>query len=217
MAHYVQFAPTFDPVLLTKLLALGIEKKEDPVLVQVMSAFGRRYGDAPEGLIEAILLPAVEYFTERQDARWINLVWFLPAERSPLVALTADQTDLVLQSLVHLRRIESRAERVLGLMAKSQPMKVFDFFGERLKHAASREDDDSYEDVPHQFHGLQKSFADMADHAVRTVRQWFVSGVLCSSFAVDDSWRAAFRIFRRPSAKSFSRMPRPASAKISSS
>jgi len=27
-------------------------------------------------------------------------------------------------------------------MAKSQPAKVFDFFGERLKNAASREDDD---------------------------------------------------------------------------
>ena len=176
MAHYVQFAPEFDPALLRKILALGIKRKEDPVLVQVMSAFGRRYGDAPEGLIETIFLPAIEYFTERRDARWINLVWFLPEERSPLCALTAEQMDAVLKSLVHLRQIESHAERVLGLMAKSRPEKVFDFFGERLAYAASREDDDSYEEIPFHFHGLEKSFANIADHAVSTVREWFVSG-----------------------------------------
>ena len=176
MAHYVQLAPKFDPALLRKILALGIKREEDPVLVQVMSAFGRRYADDPDGLIETIFLPVIEHFTERCDARWINLVWFLPQERSPLVTLTAGQTDVVLRSLVHLRRIESHAERVLGLMAKSQPEQVFDFFGERLAYAASREDDDSYEEIPFQFHGLEKSFANIADHAVSRVREWFVSG-----------------------------------------
>jgi hypothetical protein len=141
-----------------------------------MSAFGIRYGDAPEGLIEAIFLPAIEYFTERRDARWINLIWFLPQERSPLSALTAGQTDVVLRNLVHLRRIELHAERVLGLMAENQPEKVFDFFGERLQHTESRDEDDSYEDVLFQFHGLEKSFANIADHAVNMVRKWFVSG-----------------------------------------
>jgi ppGpp synthetase/RelA/SpoT-type nucleotidyltranferase len=176
MAHYVQLAPEFDPALLRKILALGIKRREDPVLVQVMSAFGRRYADAPDALIETILLPAIDYFTERRDARWINLVWFLPQERSPLSALTAEQTDILLRSLVQLRRIESHAERVLGLMAKSHPEKVFDFFGERLAYAASREDDNSYEEIPFQFHGLEKSFASIADHAVGKVREWFVSG-----------------------------------------
>jgi ppGpp synthetase/RelA/SpoT-type nucleotidyltranferase len=176
MAHYVQLAPEFDPALLRKILVLGIKRKEDPVLVQVMSALGRRYADAPNGLIETIFLPAIEYFTERRDTRWINLVWFLPQERSPLCALTPEQTDIVLRSLVHLRRIESHAERVLGLIAKSQPEKVFDFFGERLAYAASRADDDSYEEIPFQFHGLQKSFANIADHAAPKVRGLFVSG-----------------------------------------
>jgi hypothetical protein len=40
----------------------------------------------------------------------------------------------------------------------------------------SREDDDSYEEIPFQFHGLEKSFANIADHAVSRVREWFVSG-----------------------------------------
>jgi len=176
MAHYLQFAPEFAPALLCRILALGIKRKEDAVLVQVMSAFGRRYGDAPEGLIETIFLPAIEYFTERRDARWVNLVWSLPKERSPLCALTAGQTDAVLKSLVHLRQIESRAERVLGLIAKSQPAKVFDFFGERLAHAVVRQDDGNYEEIPFHFHGLEKSFAGIAGHAVARVRPLFASG-----------------------------------------
>jgi len=176
IAHYVQLAPEFDPALLQKVLALGIKREEDPVVVQVMAAFGRRYADAPEGLIETIFLPAIEYFTERRDGRWINLVWFLPKERSPLCALTPDQMDIVLKSLVHLREIDTHADRVLGLMAKSQPEKVFDFFGERLSYAASQTDDDRYEEIPFQFYGLEKRFTSITDHAVSTVRQWFASG-----------------------------------------
>jgi hypothetical protein len=74
-----------------------------------------------------MFLPAVEYFDERRDARWINLIWFLPQERSPLGALTPAQTDVVLKSLLHLGQVESHAERILGLLAQSQPEKVFDY------------------------------------------------------------------------------------------
>jgi hypothetical protein len=52
---------------------------------------------------------------------------------------------------------------------------VFDFFGARLAHAASWEGDDTYEAVPFQLYGLEKSFANIAEHAVSTVRQWFVT------------------------------------------
>jgi hypothetical protein len=143
MAHYLQLALEFDPALLGKILALGIKRKDDGVLVQVMLTFARRYSDAPEGLIEAIFLPAIAYFTERGDARWINLVWLLPEERSPISSLTPAQTDIVLKNLLHLRRIESHAERVLALLTKNHPEKVFDFFGERLTYAASCEDEDA--------------------------------------------------------------------------
>jgi hypothetical protein len=177
MAHYVQLAPQFDPILLQRILALGLKRKEDHVVVGVVAAFGRRYSEAPEGLVEAVFMPAVEYFRERHDARWINLVWYLRTEQSPLCDLTAAQTGIVLRSLVYLRQIESHVERVLGLLAKSQPEKVFDLFGERLKYASTREEDDGgYEEIPSPFYGLEKSFANIADHAVSTVRQWFVSG-----------------------------------------
>jgi hypothetical protein len=65
---------------------------------------------------------------------------------------------------------------VLALLAKGQPERVFDFFGARIDYAASRaQDDDRYEEIPHPFHGLKKSFAGIVDHAVDTVRRWFAA------------------------------------------
>lgn len=176
IAHYVQLAPQFEPSLLQEVLALGTKLKDDVVLRTVMSAFARRYADAPEGLIDAIFLPAIEYFTERRDARWINLVWFLPEDRSPFRALTAGQADVVLRSLLHLPRVESHAERAPALIAKDHPEKVFDFFGQRFADAASHQDEERYEEVPFRFFVLNKCFANIASHAVARMRSWFASG-----------------------------------------
>jgi ppGpp synthetase/RelA/SpoT-type nucleotidyltranferase len=175
MAHYVQFAPKFDPVLLQKVLALGIKRRNDPVVVQVMASFARRYSEVPQGLIEGIFLPAIKYFTERRDARWINLVWFIPKERSPLIQLSAEQIDVVLKSLLYAPNIETHAEWVLRLLAEQRAESVFDFFGGRLRYSDAYDGEGKHEALPFQFYELHKSFVRIADHAVDTVRQWFAS------------------------------------------
>lgn len=176
LAHYVQLAKRFDPSLLATLARLGIKRNDNVVVVNVMSTLGRRYADAPDGLIETVFLPAIEYFTGRCDARWVNLLWFLSDDRTPLLALTPDQTDVVLKNLVYLSEIGSHGERVLSMLAKKQPEKVFDFFLERLAYAEAKEYDERYEAVPHAFHGLQKLFVDVADYAAESVRRGFVTG-----------------------------------------
>jgi hypothetical protein len=176
IAHYVQLAPDFDPSLLQEVLALRIKRKDDAVLRTVMSALGRRYADAPEGLIDAVFLPGIEYFSEQRDVRWINLVWFLPPDRSPLGALAAAQADVVLRNLLRLHRIEPHAERALALIAKNHPEKVLDFFGERLALAALQGDGTNYEEIPYSFFVLNQCFANIAAHAVARVRPWFASG-----------------------------------------
>jgi ppGpp synthetase/RelA/SpoT-type nucleotidyltranferase len=178
MAHYAQFATDFDPELLRKVLPLGIKGNDDQIVVQVLSAAARRYSEAPDRLIETIFMPAIKYFSKRRDGRWINLVWYLPRDRSFLRALTAEQADVVLESLVYLPKIDTHAEFVLALLAETWREKVFDFFGARLRYSASREDgdDDRYEAVPFHFYTLQKSFASIAEHAARVVRRLFVSG-----------------------------------------
>ncbi len=72
--------------------------------------------------------------------------------------------------------IETHAERILGILADIYPERVFDFFGARLKSSTERDDDGSYEAIPFHFYSLQQQFSGLADHAVDTVRRWFVSG-----------------------------------------
>ena len=176
LAHYMQFAKRFDPKLLTTVLDLGLKRKDDDVVIQVTSTLGKRYADAPDGLVESVLLPAIRYFTEKRDARWVNLLWFLPDDRTPLLHLSREQIDMVLKNLVHLPEIESHGERVLSWLAKTQPEKVFDFFGRRLAYEEARESNGRYEAVPHSFHGLEKRFAAIVEHALETVRRKFVRG-----------------------------------------
>jgi hypothetical protein len=77
---------------------------------------------------------------------------------------------------VHLLSIETHGEWVLASLAEKYPEKVFDFFVARLQYKETREEGERYEDIPFQFECLQKSFVRIAEHAVATVRKWFVSG-----------------------------------------
>jgi ppGpp synthetase/RelA/SpoT-type nucleotidyltranferase len=177
MAHYVQFSPSFEPDLLRKILPLAIKRKADHVVMQVLSSAARRYKEAPDGLIDTIFLPAIAYFKEKRDGRWINLVWYIKRDQSFLPDLTGEQVDFVLSSLVYLPVIETNAEFVLRILARNHPEKVFDLLPERLRFAASRdESEERYEAVPHRFYDLQKSFAAIAEYATRKVRDLFKSG-----------------------------------------
>ena len=178
IAHYEQFVPEFDPVLLQKVLLLGIKKDDDNIVAHVLSAGARRYSEARDGMIETIFMPAIDFLTAKRDSRWINLVWFIKRDQTFLRDLNAEQVNAVLRSLVYLPTIDTHAEFVLGHLAVKYPEKVFDFFGERLRYGASGEwdGDERYQDVPFQFYSLQNSFAGIVEHATGFARQLFVSG-----------------------------------------
>lgn len=176
MAHYMQFAPEFDGELLRKILIAGIKRDDEAIVVQVMASYARRFADAEEGTITTIFMEAIRFFTSRKDARWVNLVWFIPKERSPLRTLDAGQVDPILESLVHLPSIETHGEWVLASLAEKYPEKVFDFFGARMRYREAGKEGERYEDIPHEFECLQRSFAPIAEYAVATARKWFLSG-----------------------------------------
>ena len=176
IAHYFRFTPQLDNVILKKVLEAGIRLKSDDIVAQVLATVFYRYKDGTPELIEAIILPGIAYFTERQDARWVNLAWFLPKEKSPLTELTNAQAEAVLKNLIHLPQIETHAEMVLAILAQHDVERVFDFFGERLTFSNERDDEGTYEAIPFHFYTLHKCFSSIADHAVDAARTWFVAG-----------------------------------------
>jgi ppGpp synthetase/RelA/SpoT-type nucleotidyltranferase len=176
IAHYYRFAAKLDASVLSEVLNAGIRLKSDEIVSQVLATVFVRYKDGTRDLLESIIIPAIQYFGEKHDTRWVNLAWYLPRDRTPLVDLTDEQVGIVLDNLVHADRIETHTDMLLTIIAERFPERVFDLFGRRLVNAATREESSSYEAVPHRFYQLQKRFTNIADHAVEVVRQTFVSG-----------------------------------------
>lgn len=176
IAHYYRFAAKLDNATLKKILDAGIRLKNDDIVSHVLASVFYRYKDGTRDLVDIIIIPAIKYFTEKRDMRWVNLAWFLPRERTPLVDLTEDQAGVVLDNLVCADRIETHADMLLTIIAERFPEPVFDLFARRLMYAAEHRESSSYQAVPHRFYRLQNRFTNIAEHAVDSVRKTFVSG-----------------------------------------
>jgi len=176
IAHYFRFAPKFDNVILTQILKAGFRLNDDDIVAQVLATVFTRYKDGTAALIEAVILPGIEYFTEKRDTRWVNLAWYIPKETSPLAELTTAQTEIILRNLVCASQIDTHAEWILAMLANANSERVFRFFGERLKFSTANEDQASYEAIPYEFYELRTPFSKLVAYAVDAVREWFVSG-----------------------------------------
>src|SRR5207253_8822616 len=60
-------APALNAAILQEVLAAGIGEKDDGIVAQVLETVFVRYKDGTPDLIVTIILPAIEYFTERRD------------------------------------------------------------------------------------------------------------------------------------------------------
>jgi hypothetical protein len=176
IAHYFQFASTLNADTLQKVLQAGIRLKNDDVVAQVLAVVFRRYKDGTPALIDEVILPGIAYFTERQDARWVNLAWFIKKEESFLSDVNDRQLEGLLQSLKCQPRVETHTEFVLTVLANKYAKRIVDFFDERLALEATKDDDKSYQAIPYDFHELRKRFDGVADHIVDVVRRRFTSG-----------------------------------------
>ncbi|GGI29846.1 RelA/SpoT domain-containing protein [Bradyrhizobium guangdongense] len=195
IAHSLKFIQAFDGAKLKRLLEAGIRLDKEGVIVQVLETAFRRYSDGTESLIDQVLLPGIEYFTQKKDSRWVNLAWFVSPEQSFIHDLTSEGVEAVLQNLLHAPRIDTHAEFILIQIANKHPTRVFDFFEERLALSASKDVARGYEAVPYEFYELKKSFQAIVDHAVDTVRRLFKSGDYMFQYTGGRLLSAAFPAF----------------------
>ncbi|MCX7309510.1 MAG: RelA/SpoT domain-containing protein [Afipia sp.] len=195
IAHSFKFSPGFDGAKLKQLLDSGIRLDNEGVIVQVLETAFRRYKDGTKALIAEVLLPGINYFTQKKDARWVNLAWFVPREESFVCDLLDDGVEAVLKNLLYAPRIDTHAELILMQIAKTRPARVFDFFEDRLKFSTSPDVVDGYDPIPFEFYELQKRFQAIADHAVDTVRRLFVSGDYMFQYTGGRLISAAFPTF----------------------
>jgi ppGpp synthetase/RelA/SpoT-type nucleotidyltranferase len=117
--------------------------------------------------------PALDYLTSKKNHRWVHWAWFtrsLPF----LDALTTEEVKALLDAFLVVLKVEFRVERILCQIAAKHLALVWEFFGQRLRNLAGRDDDCRYEAFPYHFHGLEKQLSKDAALAVSIVRRWYV-------------------------------------------
>jgi ppGpp synthetase/RelA/SpoT-type nucleotidyltranferase len=172
IAHHFRNAKTILLASLKKVLKHAISADDDIAVMECLVLAVERHDPRGNRLVEHLFVPAIKYLMRRKDTRWVNGVWFLQGGSAFFSGLSSVQAKLVLHSLLSLSRIEHHAETIIVYIAESYPEAVWQFFQRRLDE--KREDEEErYEAVPHQFHGLEQPLASDVELAVGTVRSWF--------------------------------------------
>jgi hypothetical protein len=99
----------------------------------------------------------------------VNGIWFMREGKTFFASLSADQANLVLQSLSVIPRIDHRVEGTLAYIAEQHPRPVWEFFGRRLDRKHDTEDG-RFEAFPYHFHGLEQPLGKDAASAIAGVR-----------------------------------------------
>ena len=117
---------------------------------------------------------ALTFLNDRKDPRWVSEAWFLQKATKFYEELTPERTAQVLQNLGYLRQVNYQVERVLVRLAERQPEAVWDYFGTRLAREATEGDDEErFEAVPFQFHGLENELSKDPQLAISKGLSWF--------------------------------------------
>src|SRR5215469_7055868 len=76
--------------------------------------------------------PGLRYLTDRDDARWVNNAWFAPEAKAFFSQLPEATTELVLDNLMSVPRIDAHVEWILAYIARGHAAAVWSFLGRRI-------------------------------------------------------------------------------------
>jgi ppGpp synthetase/RelA/SpoT-type nucleotidyltranferase len=171
---FQRFASAVDPDLLESLLNAATEIGDDAAVLKAIAAAAARHGEVEEGLLTRIFLPALNYLTDKGDSSWVNEASPRVNKNSLFADMAPEHVDFVLASLVNRPQVDYRTEEILNELAGRWPMKVVDYFGNRLRVEIGVAGGERYEAIPYEFHALQPSLQGHPEQIVSAVRQWFV-------------------------------------------
>ena len=86
-----------------------------------------RHAEELEPLIASCFEPGLRYLTARNEARWVNGAWFTTEAKTFFAQLSAATTELVLDNLMSVQRIDTHAEWILAHIAKRYAAAVWKY------------------------------------------------------------------------------------------
>lgn len=173
-ARHLRYSPRAKPDLAERLLKRAISRDEPVPVTECFLCALEHFGTNKIPDTDSFLRDALTFLNERKDARWVSEAWFLQKATKFFEELTPERTAQIFESLGYLPNVNHQAERVLVRLAERQPERVWDFFGARLAKETTRgEEDERFEAVPYQFHGLEKELSKSPQLAISKGLSWF--------------------------------------------
>ena len=119
---------TFIKDVLYKAVACG----DDVAVMECVVGAIANHEEPNQPAIDEFVVPAIRYLTKKNDARWINGAWFLPAVETFFAKLPLCATERVLDNMLNVSRIDAHAERILTCIACAHPGAVWKYFGSSI-------------------------------------------------------------------------------------
>jgi len=114
LAHQWRLSAVGDEARIRAILDKAIAKEDDIAVMECVVAVVTRHVEDLEPLILNCFEPALRYLTARNDARWVNCAWFVPEAKTFFAQLSAATTELVLDNLMLVPRIDTHAESLVS-------------------------------------------------------------------------------------------------------
>ncbi|MEJ1357053.1 MAG: RelA/SpoT domain-containing protein [Candidatus Sedimenticola sp. (ex Thyasira tokunagai)] len=163
-----------NPDFTARLLKRAIDKDDSIAVIECLLFVLEHYGTEKIADADTFLQDALTFLNDRKDSRWVSKAWFLKKATRFYEELTPERTAQVLENLGHLRQVNYQVDRILVLLAERQPEAVWDYLGTRLaKESFEGEDEEHFEAVPFQFHGLEKELSKDPQLAISKGLSWF--------------------------------------------
>ena len=173
LARQWRLSKSQDQKFIKDVLSKAVACGDDIAVMECVVGAIANHKEPNQPAIDDFFVPAIKYLTEKNDARWINGAWFLPEAETFFTKLPLCTTELVLDNMLSVSRIDTHAERILTCIAGAHPGAVWKYFGRRLTDNEERDPKIRYEPIPYSFHWLQKPLGNDAEAAVDVARQWY--------------------------------------------
>jgi ppGpp synthetase/RelA/SpoT-type nucleotidyltranferase len=174
VVRHLRYSDVKKPDFAARLLKRGMDKDDHVAIIECLLLALEHYGTEKISDADTVVRDALIFLNDRKDPRWVSEAWFLQKATKFYQELTPERTAQVLQNLGYVRQVNFQVERVLVRLAERQPAAVWDYFGTRLaKEAVDGDDEERFEAVPFQFHGLEYELSKDPQLAISKGLSWF--------------------------------------------
>jgi len=132
LARQWRISAVGDEAILRAILDKAIDQEDDIAVMECVVAVITRHAEDLEPLIASCFEPGLRYLTARNEARWVNGAWFTTEAKTFFAQLSAATTELVLDNLMSVQRIDTHAEWILAHIAKRYAAAVWKYLGCRI-------------------------------------------------------------------------------------